>query len=75
MRITIPLRSAAEIERLHTAVYSYAETRADGLRPSIVADGGGALLAAHILLPDEQSAQAFRRFWTGYRDRRLSVAA
>jgi len=75
MRITVPLRTAAEIERLHTAVYSFAETRVDGVRPTVLADSGGAFLTAHIQFKDEEAARAFRSFWFAYRDRRLSAAA
>jgi hypothetical protein len=75
MDITVPLRSAAEIERLHTAAYRFAETRRDGARPHIVADNDGPMLVAHIKLDDEDAAQAFRAFWSGYRERRNPLAA
>ena len=75
MRITIPLRSAAEIERLHTAAYSFAETRAGGSRPSVAADTTGAFMVAHIAFDDDQAARDFRLFWFGFRDRRLDRAA
>jgi hypothetical protein len=69
MDITVPLRSAAEIERLHTAAYRFAETRHDGLRPHIIPDNDGPMLVAHIRLDDEAAAEAFRAFWFGYRSR------
>jgi hypothetical protein len=74
MRITVPLRHAAEIERLHTAAYRFAETRPDGLRPAIVAESGGAFLMAHVVLQDEDAARAFSSFWYGYRDRFRAAA-
>ena len=75
MQVTISLRSGAEIERLHSAAYSFAETRADGLRPAVrIADARFGLLA-HVLTPDEASALAFQRFWSGYRGPGLRLAA
>ena len=75
MKITVPLRSAGEVERLHTAAYSFAETRPDGLRPQIATDSGGAFPVAHIMLDDEEAARAFGAFWSGYRNRRFDLAA
>lgn len=75
MQLTIALRSSAEIERLHSAAYSFAETRADGLRPGIRVAEARFGLAAHVLTPDEAYALAFQRFWTSYRGPALRLAA
>ena len=75
MQITILLRSAHEIERLHTAAYRFAETCLDGLRPAIRTDANGAFLVAHITLDTDDAAQAFRTFWSADRSRRFDLAA
>jgi hypothetical protein len=75
MYVTVPLRSAAEIERLHTAAYRFAETRPDGLRPAIVSVVSEPMAFAQIAVDDEEAASAFHAFWSSYRSRRLDLAA
>ncbi len=75
MYVTVPLRSAAEIERLHTAAYSFAETRPDGFRPAIISIISEPMAFAQIAVNDEEAGRAFHVFWSSYRSRRLDLAA
>ena len=75
MYVTVPLRGAAEIERLHTAAYSFAETRPDGRRPAIVAVVSEPMPLAQIAVDNEEAGRAFHAFWSSFRSRRLDLAA
>ena len=72
--LTVPLRSASELERLQTAAYRFAETQRDGVRPAVVANSAGAFPIAHVMLKDDEAARAFQTFWSGFRGR-LDMAA